>query len=398
MRESQSKSDKAASEFATIQDIVWAAKTKLPQDVWDYVTYGTDSETTVRRNRFGLDSLALVPRIMRDVSRIDPKSRLIGKELRIPVVLAPIGSIALLDPDGALSAAEVARDFGILHIMSGYAQPNYDVIGRAVPDMGYAVHPRPGLAPLRDLASAIADAGFGSIALVSEAVFYTRRERDLMSQVRTAFKPQQLYSELLSQSRRDGANRSSDGLDGARMSWSMISDLKSSGLNVILKGVMSPDDARLAVEHGVDAIYVSNHGGRALDHAQSSIEVLPEIVQAVGSSAEVVVDGGFVRGTDIAKALALGASAVAIGKMQAWALAAGGRAGLFRLLELLEEELVIAMALLGVNFISELSPDYVRQVPAIGVVHPLGAFPVVMERLLGASLNRQLQIEQGEIK
>lgn len=166
------------------------------------------------------------------------------------------------------------------------------------------------------------------------------------------------------------------------MYWSMINELKThSGLKIIVKGIMSPHDAQLAVEHGADAIYVSNHGGRALDHAPATLQMLPSIVAAVGGKIEIIVDGGFVRGTDIIKAIALGATAVGIGKLQAWALAAGGRSGLYRLLELLEEEMVIAMALLGVNSLSELTPECLQSLPPVGNAHPLGAFPVVMERL-----------------
>lgn len=376
---------KARSQFTTTQDIVWEAKQNLPSDVWDYVTYGTETETTVRRNRLALDSLALLPRVMRDVSRINPASRFLGQSLRIPVILAPIGSLTLFDPDGGLAPAEVARDFGIMHILSGYAAPGYQAVGKCAPESTfYALHPRPGLPPLGDLAKSVAEAGFKAIVLVSETVFYTRRERDLMSKVKTAFRVEELYSSLLRNAREMPGEQqiTVEGLAGARMSWPMIADLKAhSGLNVIVKGIMSAEDARLAVEHGADAIYVSNHGGRALDHAPATIQMLPAIAAAVQGRVDIIVDGGFVRGTDILKAISLGATAVGLGKLQAWALAAGGREGLYRLLELLEEEIVIAMALLGVNSLSELTSDCLQALAPVGNSHPLAAFPVVMERL-----------------
>ena len=375
----------ARQQFVTLQDLVWHAHQNLPADVWDYLTYGTETETTVRRNRLALDSVALLPRVMRDVSRVNPASQLLGQPLRIPVVFAPIGSLTLFDKDGGLAPAEVARDFGITHILSGYAEPGYQTVGNTLPDqLIYALHPRPGLPPLAELAKSVADAGFKAIAIVSETVFYTRRERDLMSKVKTAFRVEQSYSSLLREARDLPLEQqySVGGLAGARMNWSMINELKThSGLKIIVKGIMSPHDAQFAVEHGADAIYVSNHGGRALDHAPATLQMLPSIVAAVGGKIEIIVDGGFVRGTDIIKAIALGATAVGLGKLQAWALAAGGRPGLYRLLQLLEEEIVIAMALLGVNRLSELTPECLQALPPVGNAHPLAAFPVVMERL-----------------
>ncbi|HEY0120901.1 MAG TPA: alpha-hydroxy acid oxidase, partial [Rhizobium sp.] len=140
-------------------------------------------------------------------------------------------------------------------------------------------------------------------------------------------------------------------------------------------------DAELAIAHGVDAVYISNHGGRALDHSRGTMTALPSIVDAVAGRAEIVIDGGFVRGTDVLKAIALGATAVCMGRMQAWALAAGGQPGLLRMLEIIEEEMVITMALLGVNRVSELSAQFLETAKPVVPPHPLSAFPVVMERI-----------------
>ena len=360
--------------FPTVQDLVWSAKQNLPAELWDYVTYGAESETTLRRNRQALDSLAFLPRIMLDVSRVDPSSRFLGEKLRIPVILAPVGSIALMDPSGAVAAATVAEQFGIRHILSGYATPGLREVAQAVQQKPiFALHPRPGIAPLEDIVDEIVDCGATAVTLVAEAVFYSRRERDLMSRVRTAHTPQPPYSLLLERAR--GGEDVGDALAGGRMDWSMIGRIKErSALKIILKGVTSAADAQLAVSHGVDVVYVSNHGGRALDHARATLHSLPAVVEAVAGKVPVIVDGGFVRGSDVLKAIALGASAVAMGKMQAWALAAGGAAGLRRLLELLEEEIVITMALLGVNSLAELSPKLRRTRRAGGAGAPVGRF------------------------
>ncbi|MGF7160843.1 glycolate oxidase [Rhodoligotrophos appendicifer] len=374
------------SEFPTLQDIVWAAREKLPRSVWDFVTFGTETETSLRRNRRSLDSLAFVPRVMRDVSEVQPDTCLLGINLRIPVMLAPVGSIALLDPAGAVAAARTAQSFGTVQIVSGFAAPDYATVARECPGpLIYALHPRAEQPFLNELVDGVVAAGYRAIAFVSEAAYYSRRERDLMSQVQTAGKRARSYGSYLAQQRSegsDGKSPSKEGLLGTMATWEMLQRVKErSGLPVVLKGVTCAADARLAVEHGVDVIYVSNHGGRALDHARGTAQVLPEIVDAAGGKADVIIDGGFVRGTDVLKAVSLGAKAVCMGRMQSWALAAGGPDGLMRMLELLEEEIIIGMGLLGVNRLSELDPSYVEKVEPVVMPHPLSAFPVVMERI-----------------
>ncbi|WP_342643333.1 alpha-hydroxy acid oxidase [Rhodoligotrophos ferricapiens] len=374
------------SEFPTLQDIVWAAREMLPRPVWDFVTFGTETETTLRRNRQSLDSLAFVPRVMRDVSDVDPSTEFLGMKLRIPVMLAPVGSIALLDPAGAVAAARTAQAFGILQIVSGFAAPDYAVVARECPGpLIYALHPRAEQPFLDDLVAGVVAAGYRAIAFVSEAAYYSRRERDLMSAVQTAAKRTRSYASYLAQQRDEllqGKTPSKEGLLGTINSWEMLERVKErSKLPIILKGVMSAADARLAVQHGVDVIYVSNHGGRALDHGRGTAQVLAEIVAEVNGRAQIIIDGGFVRGTDVLKAIALGAQAVCMGRMQSWALAAGGMAGLMRMLEILEEEIIIAMGLLGVNRLSELTPDFVQKAEPVAAPHPLSAFPVVMERI-----------------
>jgi glycolate oxidase len=142
-----------------------------------------------------------------------------------------------------------------------------------------------------------------------------------------------------------------------------------------LKGVATAEDAALAVQHGVSAVYISNHGGRQLDHGRGTVEMLPEIVSAVGGKAEIVLDGGITRGSDVLKALALGAKAVAIGKLQGWGLGAAGQEGLVRVLQLLEHEIVTSMGLLGVNRVDQLKPDYLCKTQPIGPSHEMSAFP-----------------------
>ncbi len=160
------------------------------------------------------------------------------------------------------------------------------------------------------------------------------------------------------------------------LTWETMDAIKEmAGLPFILKGVATAEDAALAVQHGVSAVYVSNHGGRQLDHGRATIDMLPEIAAAVGGRAEIALDGGIVRGTDVLKALALGAKAVAIGKLQGWGLGAAGREGLVRVLELLESEITTGMGLLGVTRVDQLKPEHLCKVQPVGPAHEMSAFP-----------------------
>jgi glycolate oxidase len=333
-----------------------------------------------------LDSLAFLPRIMRDVSDVDPSTELLGVKLRIPVLLSPIGSIALLDPSGALAAAKAAEQFGIMHIVSGFAAPGFEAVasGTTAP-LVYALHPRAEQPFLDDLVDRVKACGYRAIAFVSEGAYYSRRERDLMNDITTAAKRTRTYASYLLQQRDERAQGkvpSKEGLLGTIITWDMFERVKTrSGLPLILKGVTTAADASRAVEHGVDVIYVSNHGGRAIDHGRGTIQALPEIVEAARGKAPIIIDGGFVRGTDVLKAICLGATAVCMGRMQSWALAAAGESGLLRMLEILEEEIIVTMGLLGVTRLKELTPQFVVPTQPVVAAHPLSAFPVVMERI-----------------
>jgi len=156
------------------------------------------------------------------------------------------------------------------------------------------------------------------------------------------------------------------------------------GVPLILKGIATAEDARLAVEHGADVVYVSNHGGRQLDHAQGTIEVLPEVVQAVSGRAEILFDGGVLRGTDVVKAIALGARAVGVGKLLGWALGAAGEAGLKRMLELMDVEIRTVLGLMGITSLAQLNPSWVRQAEPVRAAKQTNAYPWFEEQLKAA--------------
>jgi len=207
------------------------------------------------------------------------------------------------------------------------------------------------------------DHGYAAFCLTVDTACYSRRERDL---ARRFVKPWRA---------RAGGFEFQAGL-----SWDHVKRFKDThSIPLVLKGIATAEDATLATDHGVEGVYVSNHGGRQLDHGRGAIEALPEVVRAVGGRATVIVDGGFVRGTDVVKALALGAQCVGIGRLACCGLAAAGQAGLVRVLELLEDEIKIAMGLLGVDRLAALDPSYLHSATPVNPPHATSAFPLLDE-------------------
>jgi isopentenyl diphosphate isomerase/L-lactate dehydrogenase-like FMN-dependent dehydrogenase len=381
----------AMVEFTTLQDMLLTARGKLQPAVWDFIIGGAESEITLRRNRHGLEKLAFRQRVLRDVSRIDTSTTFLGHRLALPVMMAPIGSLALIDPAGAVAVAGACKTIGSLLIYSTFADPPLGVVRAKVDHpLILGLYVRGDEVWLDRVVDEAIAAGCLAIAVVTEAPYYSRRERDLINGFRSRGSKSGTYA-ATQKVLRDGGSRelvaaAESRMASARLTWKTIERIrKRSGLPIILKGISTAEDARLAVEHGASAIYVSNHGGRQLDWARGCIEVLPEIVDAANGRTEIILDGGIYRGTDVLKAIALGARAVCIGRLQCWALAAGGEAGLVRAMEILEEEIIIAMGLLGLNRLAELDSSYLFQTDAIEPAHILNPFPVVKERLARSS-------------
>jgi glycolate oxidase len=350
-----------ASPFLTLHELVKKARQKLNHDNWDYIVGGAESETTLRRNRLALDTIAFRPRVLRDVSRIDPSTQFLGRRLRLPVVLAPVGGLEHFATEAAGAAVKAAGEFGVAHMLSSVCDPGLEGVAQAAPDALriYQLYVYGDSGWVDAVAARAIAAGYGAFCLTVDTALYSRRERDLAKR-----------------------NIRRDNVPGrefqAKLTWDDVARIKSKfAIPLILKGIATAEDARLALEHGVDVIYVSNHGGRQLDHGRGSMDVLPEIVAAVAGRARIIVDGGFNRGTDIVKALAAGADLVGLGRMQCIGLAADGQAGLTRLLEILEHEVRTCLGLLGVNTWAELDPSYLHPAPAVGPSRTLGAFPLL---------------------
>lgn len=338
----------------TIPHIIALAKQKLEPSAWDYGAGGSDTETTLRTNLEAIERIRFRPRILRDVRGRSTKTQFLGVPLDLPVMLAPVGTISMFDEGGALTAARAAHTAGTASVVGTLATPSLEEVAKGSPGpLFFQLYVRGDRAWLRNLVQRVEQAGYNGIFVTVDSAVYSRRERDLNH----GFVPKEA--------------RESPNLHGAperrefqeMLSWADIAWLRElTKLPIILKGVMTAEDAELAVEHGVQGVCVSNHGGRQLDYLPGTLEVLPEIAARVAGRLELVVDGGFTRGTDVVKAIALGASVVMIGKLQCWGLAAGGQAGLERVLELLRLEISNTMGLLGVTELSALGPAYLSAV------------------------------------
>ncbi len=352
-------------QFDTLQQIALAAWRKLPPTVWDHLVGGADSEMTLRRNRAGLDALALRQRVLVDVREIDLRTSLLGQAMAFPVFPAPVGGfLGKVHAEGGPAVARAAVARGTTAFIATAAKPSLEAAQAAVKQpLIFQLYVRGDRHWIEGVLDRVKAAGYGALCVTVDRNYYGRRDRDLVSglPVREGFGDQSYQASL---------------------NWKDLVWMKKRvGLPLIAKGIATAEDAVLAVEHGADVVYVSNHGGRQLDHAQGSIEVLPEVVKAVGNRAEIVVDGGILRGTDVVKALCLGARAVGVGKLLGWALTAGGEAGVARMLELMEIEVRTAMGLMGVTSIKQLGPGWLRAVPVLGTPSSTSAYPLLDEAL-----------------
>jgi glycolate oxidase len=349
----------SGDELLTTTEIVALAKQRLPAEAWDFIVGGAETETTTLRNRHALDSIAFRPRVLRNVEAATPATTFLGTKHRLPVLLAPIASMTDIDPEGAMPVARAAAEFGALLLVSSVTQPPFEEVARAAGErFALQLYTDGDEKWLVDTAKRAAQAGAKALCLTVDVPTFGRRERHIHRRANIA-------------GRAFGSLRTGEAHRG-RADWKLVEKLKKAvKLPLMVKGIQTAEDADLCVKHGVDVIYVSNHGGRQLDHGRGAIELLPEVISVARGKAEFVVDGGFVRGTDVLKGVARGAAMVGIGRLQALAFGAAGTRGIVRLLEILETELTVSMKLLGVSTIADLDGTYLQ--PATPVTMP-GAF------------------------
>jgi isopentenyl diphosphate isomerase/L-lactate dehydrogenase-like FMN-dependent dehydrogenase len=353
----------SAEEFQNLHEFVRKARINLNQNDWDYIVGGTETETTLRRNRMALDEIAFRPRVLRDVSRVDTSVEAFGRKLRLPVLLAPVGALETFDPGSAATVARGAGRFGAAHMLSSVSEPGLEKVAKAAPDAMrmYQLYVRGDDGFVEDHVSRAIDNGFAAFCLTVDTAHYSRRERDIAKR----------YV-------RSSRLRVSGGEFQMGLEWRTVKLIKDKyRIPLIIKGIATAEDAVIALDHGVEWIYVSNHGGRQLDHGRGAMQMLPEIVAAVAGRAGIMVDGSFCRGTDIVKAIAAGADLVGIGRLQCWALAAAGEEGIVRMLELLEDEVIRCLGLLGVQNFAGLDKSCLHATTPTAPSDVFSAFPLL---------------------
>ena len=325
------------------------AEEKLDANALAYFAGGAGDEITLRENVAAFERLKLRPRTLVDVGSVSTATTVLGAEVALPILIAPLALQRMAHPDGELATARAAAAARTIMCLSSAATARPAEMAAAAPEAQrwFQVYVFADRAITTDLVDEACASGYSALVFTVDTPFLGRRERD----IRIDFEIP------------EGITPVSDifghGFDTA-LSWRDLEWLAGYGVPVVVKGILTAEDARLACEHGAAAVVVSNHGGRQLDGVPASIEALPEVVDAVDGRAEVLLDGGVRRGTDVLKALALGARAVLIGRAMVWALAADGEAGVTHVLELLRAEVELGLALLGCSSPQDVTRAHAR--------------------------------------
>jgi isopentenyl diphosphate isomerase/L-lactate dehydrogenase-like FMN-dependent dehydrogenase len=325
------------------------AEETLDANAHAYFVGGAGDEVTLRDNVAAFERRKLRPRVLVDVRSVSTTTTVLGTEVALPILIAPLAMQRMAHPDGELATARAAAAAGTIMCLSTAATVRPAEVAAAAPEGArwfqvYVFGDRP---LTEDLIAEAADSGFSALVLTVDVPYLGRRERD----IRVDFKiPEGIVP---------AGDIFGEGFD-ASLSWRDLEWLADYGLPVVVKGLLTAEDARLACEHGAAAVVVSNHGGRQLDGVQASLDALEEVVEAVDGRAEVLLDGGVRRGTDALKALALGARAVLIGRPMLWGLAARGEEGVTDVLRLLRDEVELGLALLGCCSPADVSRAHVQ--------------------------------------
>ena len=368
-----------------IEDLRAVARRRVPKAFFDYADSGSYSEETLRANRADLEAIKLRQRVMVDVSERSLATTIIGQKIAAPLALAPIGLCGMQYGDGEILSAQAANDAGVPFILSTMSICSIEQVAEAtgrpfwfqlyvIRDRGFS----------QDILARAAAAKCNALVLTVDLQVLGQRHRDikngmtvppeirLKNVIDIATKPAWAFSMLRSKSKTFGnlaghvegmedvtslAQWTNSQFDPA-LNWKDVEWIKKHWPGkLIIKGILDVDDAKTAVKLGADAVVVSNHGGRQLDGAPSSISALPAIAQAIGSDTEVLFDGGIRTGADILRALALGARACLIGRAYVYGLGAGGRAGVAKAIDILAKELSVAMALTGTTRVADIGPQ-----------------------------------------
>ena len=360
-------------EPVNVFDFEAIARERLSPDAYDYYAGGAHDEVSLRGNRAAYDRLSLAYRVLVDVSRRDLSTTVLGQPVSMPVLVAPTAFHRLADPEGEVATVRAAGRAGTAMILSTLSTSTIEsVVAAASGPVWFQLYVYKDRAATEGLVRRAEAAGCRALVLTVDAPLLGRRERDVRN--RFTLPPGLSVANLLPVGYGDLPEVADSGLAAyvasfldPSLTWKDVAWLRSiTTLPLLVKGIVRPDDALRAAEAGAAGLVVSNHGGRQLDTSPATLDVLPEIVDALSSHGhrlEVLMDGGIRRGTDVLKALALGARAVLVGRPVLWGLAAGGEAGAVRVLEILRGELDLAMALAGAPTIAEITRDLVRRGP-----------------------------------
>lgn len=349
------------SDALNVHDFEEQARARLDPGAYAYFAGGSGDERTMRANVEAFARWELRPRVLVDVSEVTTATTILGQEVAFPLLVAPTAFQRLAHPDGELAMARAAAAAGTVMCLSTLSSVSPPELAAAVPGapLWFQLYWSRDRGFTRDLVASAEQAGFRAIVLTVDFAVAGRRERDLRADFTL---PDDLPAPNLpvTLARKDFHAALGDIVDTS-LTWRDLEWLRSaSSLPLVVKGVLTAEDALLAAEHGADGVVVSNHGGRQLDAVPASLDALPEVAEAVGDRIEVLVDGGIRRGTDVLEALALGARAALAGRAVLWGLAAAGEEGVGRVLALLRAEIELGLKLLGCARPDDVSRTHVR--------------------------------------
>ena len=356
--------------FTNLLELEDLARAKVPRPAFDYIAGGAEDEVSVRRNREAYGHWALRPRVLVDVSTRDTSTTVLGQRVSMPILVAPTAFHGLVHPEGEVGTARGAAAAGTLLVVSMVGTKTLEEVASAVEaPRWFQLYVWKDRDVTAELVKRAVRAGYRALCLTVDTPILGRRERD----ERNAFTlPAGLGIANLRSSGLDKIPDSESGSAFAKyvdeqfdpsVTWREIAWLRSlTSLPIVVKGILTAEDANLAVEHGVDGIVVSNHGGRQLDSTLGTLDALPDLVKEVGGHIQIYMDGGIRRGTDVLKALALGAKAVLVGRPVLWGLALAGSEGVRAVLEQLRKEFELAMALTGRSGVAQIDSSLVQRI------------------------------------
>ena len=354
-------------ELINLFDFEEQARQKLPRMAYDYYASGGSDEITLRENHAAYERIRLRPRVLRDISKRDLTTTVLGETISMPIMVAPTAFHCMAHSEGEVAAARAAGKAKTIMILSTLATCSIEeVMAEATGPVWFQLYYYKDRNATLSLLQRAESAGCTAIALTVDAQIWGRRERDVKNRFRL---PQGLsIKNLMTSGKGDFPKEEADSGLASYVSWQFDPAMSwkdvdwlcaNTRLPVLLKGVLHPEDARLAVDHGAAGLIVSNHGGRQLDTVPATIDALPDIVEAVDGRIEVLIDGGIRRGTDVVKAIALGAKAVGVGRPIIWGLAVNGEEGAAHVLQILRRDFDLSMRLCGFNAVVEIDKEII---------------------------------------